>query len=107
VVELRVRQRGAGQSADMRYAFAVLCALGGVLLVTHAHAPFELKTDYLIQSTHLVMGVLATVMAVGRWLELRLAEEHSPGWSRAAGLLGVSAMLCIGMVLVFYKEPLV
>jgi len=107
VVELRVRQRGPGQSADLRYAFAVLCALGGVLLVTHAHAPFELKTDYLIQSTHLVMGMLATVMAVGRWLELRLAEEQSPGWSRAAGLLGVSAMLCIGMVLLFYKEPLV
>lgn len=107
VIELRLRKADRRSGLDPRYAFAVLCALGGLLLVTHAHAPFELKTDYLIQSTHLVMGLLATVMAVGRWLELRLAEGHSPGWSRAAGLLSVSAMLCIGLVLVFYKEPLV
>jgi len=107
VVELRIRKAGRRETSDPRYAFAVLCALGGLLLITHAHTPFELKTDYLIQSTHLVMGLLATLMAVGRWLELRLAEGHSPGWSRAAGLLSVSAMLCIGMVLVFYKEPMV
>ncbi|MEI7465044.1 MAG: CopD family protein [Burkholderiales bacterium] len=107
VVELRIRKAGRRESSDPRYAFAVLCALGGLLLVTHAHTPFELKTDYLIQSTHLVMGLLATLMAVGRWLELRLAEVESPGWSRAAGLLSVGAMLCIGLVLVFYKEPLV
>lgn len=107
VIELRIRKAGRRESGDPRYAFAVLCALGGLLLVTHAHTPFELKTDYLIQSTHLVMGLLATMMAVGRWLELRLAEAHSPGWSRAAGLLSVSAMLMIGFVLVFYKEPLV
>lgn len=107
VIELRIRKAGRRESSDPRYAFAVLCALGGLLLVTHAHSPFELKTDYLIQSTHLVMGLLATMMAVGRWLELRLAEDRSLGWSRAAGLLSVSAMLLIGIVLVFYKEPLV
>ena len=107
VVELRIRKAGRRESSDPRYAFAVLCALGGLLLVTHAHSPFELKTDYLIQSTHLVMGLLATMMAVGRWLELRLAEDRSLGWSRAAGLLSVSSMLLIGIVLVFYKEPLV
>ncbi|OYT99342.1 MAG: copper resistance protein [Burkholderiales bacterium PBB1] len=107
VIELRIRKAGRRESSDPRYAFAVLCALGGLLLVTHAHSPFELKTDYLIQSTHLVMGLLATMMAVGRWLELRLAEDRSLGWSRAAGLLSVSSMLLIGLVLVFYKEPLV
>lgn len=107
VIELRIRKAGRRESSDPRYAFAVLCALGGLLLVTHAHSPFELQTDYLIQSTHLVMGLLATMMAVGRWLELRLAEDHSVGWSRVAGLLSVSAMLMIGLVLVFYKEPLV
>ena len=107
VIELRIRKAGRRESSDPRYAFAVLCALGGLLLVTHAHSPFELKTDYLIQSTHLVMGLLATMMAVGRWLELRLAEDRSLGWSRAAGLFSVSAMLLIGFVLVFYKEPLV
>ncbi len=107
VIELRIRKAGRREASDPRYAFAVLCALGGLLLITHAHSPFELKTDYLIQSTHLVMGLLATMMAVGRWLELRLAEGQSPGWSRAAGLLSVSAMLMIGLVLVFYKEPLV
>jgi hypothetical protein len=48
-----------------------------------AHLPFEIKTDYLIQSTHLVMGLLAVIMAVGRWLELRLADVQRNAAARA------------------------
>lgn len=103
VVELRIRGAAGQRAVDYRYAFPVLCALGGLLLVTHAHAPFELKTDYLIQSTHLAMGLAATLMAVGRWLELRFADAGDPARSRTAGLVSVAAMLAIGAMLVFYK----
>ena len=104
IVEMRARTTGTGER--LPYVFPVLCALGGVLLVTHAHVPFEIKTDYLIQSTHLVMGLLAVVMATGRWLELRLGHAGATTQSRAAGLVAVGAMLMIGAVLLFYREPL-
>jgi putative copper resistance protein D len=61
--------------------FPILCAFGGILLVTHAHTPFEIKRDYLVQSTHLAMGLLALIMAAGRWLELRLAMRGR-SWNR-------------------------
>ena len=66
----------------------------------------EIKTDYLIQSTHFAMGLLAVIMAIGRWLELRLGEAGDVVPSRGAGLVAVCAMLAIGAALMFYKEPL-
>jgi putative copper resistance protein D len=105
LLEMRART-SPHASARLRYLFPVLCALGGILLVTHAHLPFEIKTDYLIQSTHLAMGLLAVVMAIGRWLELRLGDAGDIAPARAAGLVAVCAMLAIGAVLVFYQEPL-
>jgi putative copper resistance protein D len=90
----------------VRFLLPVLCAFGGILLVTHAHTPFEIKRDYLIQSTHLAMGLLALILAAGRWLELRFAEAQLPLESRTAGIAGVGAMLLIGLILVFYQEPL-
>ena len=87
-----------------RYIFPVLVAVGGILLITHAHAAFERKEDFLIQSTHVVMGLLAMIMAVTRWLELRLAPLDS-AQSRAAGILSVTAMLLVGVILMFYREP--
>jgi putative copper resistance protein D len=98
----------------MRYMFPILCAFGGILLLTHAHAEFELKTEYLIQSTHVTMGLLAMIMAAGRWLELRLepAEgslKNAVGFSegRIAGLFAILAMFLIGNIMLFYLEPLI
>ena len=89
----------------LRYVFPVLTAFGGVLLVTHAHAAFEIKSDFLIQSTHVAMGLLAMVMAAGRWLELRLAGVDDAR-ARWAGLAAVTAMLLVSAVLIVYREPL-
>lgn len=52
------------------------------------------------------MGLLAVIMAIGRWLELRLGDAGDVVPSRGAGLVAVCAMLAIGAVLMFYKEPL-
>jgi putative copper resistance protein D len=92
-----------------------LCAFGGILLLTHAHAEFELKTEYLIQSTHVTMGLLAMIIASGRWLELRLTH-YQPGYHSAwgddgigsfSGIVSILAMLMIGVIMMFYLEPLV
>ena len=105
IVEVRARTGGEG-AKRLRFVFPVLCALGGLLLLIHAHAQFEIRSDYLIQSTHLAMGLLAILMAAGRWLELRLAQSGRARESRAAGLASVGALLLISAILVFYREPL-
>jgi len=108
VMEMRARTNP--DAYRLRYLFPVLCAFGGILLLTHAHAEFELKSEYLIQSTHTAMGLLAVMMASGRWLELRLAETdgNHAGYveGKIAGFLSILAMFLIGNILLFYREPL-
>lgn len=108
---MEVRARSNPEARKLRYLFPMLCAFGGILLLTHAHAEFELKSEYLIQSTHTSMGVLAVIMASGRWLELRLVgvgsaylEENREG--QIAGFIAITAMFLIGLILLFYREPL-
>jgi putative copper resistance protein D len=103
-MELRARTNPNAQK--LKYLFPVLCAFGGILLLTHAHAEFELKSEFLIQSTHTTMGLLAVIMASGRWLELRLATPQGYVEGRVAGFIAILAMFAIGNILMFYREPL-
>lgn len=75
-------------------------AVGGGLLLGHAHEGFQPKAEFLIQITHNIIGLLAIMMACGRWLELRLR----PPAGRLAGVVSLSALLLIGLVLLFYRE---
>ncbi|HLF98240.1 MAG TPA: CopD family protein [Methylococcaceae bacterium] len=100
VMEVKTRAR-ENLHQRLIYLFPMLCAFGGILLLTHAHSEFELKTEFLIQSTHTVMGLLAVLMATGRWLELRLASPVG----RTCGFLSICMMTVIGLNLLFYYEP--
>lgn len=110
VLELRARSRPDAQK--LRYLFPILCAFGGILLLTHAHAEFELKSEYIIQATHTTMGLLAVLMAAGRWLELRLApadgldDGTTISEGSIAGFIAIVAMFLIGNIMMFYREPL-
>jgi copper resistance protein D len=99
LVEWRARRddRPAGR---LPYVFPVLAAVGGLLLLTHAHVAFEQKSNYLVQVTHTTMGALAVLLGCLRLLELRLASPAG----RAAGIASSAAMLLIALVLVFYRE---
>lgn len=99
---LEIRARTNPRAENLRYLFPVLCAAGGVLLLTHAHAGFELKTEFLIQSTHTVMGLLAALMAASRWLELKL----KPPVSHWAGITSMTSLAMIGLIMIFYDEPI-
>jgi copper resistance protein D len=83
-----------------RLVFPLLCASGGALLLTHSHAMFNLKTEFLAEVSHAPMGLLGVVMAWGRWLEVRLppADGRIPGWIWAACLTAV------GLILLVYRE---
>ncbi len=84
------------------YFFPISTAFGGLLLLTHSHIGFEAKSEFLIQIGHTLMGVLSIVIACGRWLELRLDGQAG----RVAGLISVSGIFLIGVILMFYREPI-
>ena len=83
-----------------RLVFPLLCAVGGGLLLTHSHAMFNLKTEFLTEVSHAPMGLFGVVMAWGRWLEVRLprADAWLPGW------IWAGAMTIIGLILLVYRE---
>jgi copper resistance protein D len=80
--------------------FPLLCAVGGGLLLTHSHAGLNLKEEFLIEVTHVPLGILAMVAGWGRWLELRLPAQAGRFPSRIWPL----AFTLVGVVLVFYRE---
>jgi putative copper resistance protein D len=82
--------------------FPVLAAFGGLMLLTHSHVGFQPKSAFLIQVGHTTMGIFSLVLACGRWLELKLDK---PGKS-IAGFISVAALFQIGLILMFYREPL-
>ncbi|MBI1848007.1 MAG: CopD family protein [Candidatus Rokubacteria bacterium] len=78
------------------YVFPLLCAGGGGLLLTHSHAMFNLKDEFLTEVTHTPIAVLGVFAGWGRWLELRWPEGGAwPGWLWRACLAGVGAILLV------------
>jgi putative copper resistance protein D len=81
------------------YVFPLLCAVGGGLLMTHSHAMFNLKDEFLTEVTHAPLGIFGVFAGWGRWLELRLAEAgRAPGW------IWRGCFTAVGVILLFYRE---
>src|SRR5438067_337519 len=81
------------------YVFPLLCAAGGGLLLTHSHAMFNLKDEFLSEVTHAPLGILGAFAGWGRWLELRLpAAGRAPGW------IWRGCFTAVGLILLFYRE---
>ena len=51
--------------------FPAVCALGGVVLLTHTHALSNVKEELLAELSHTPLAVLGVVAGWSRWLELR------------------------------------
>jgi len=98
--EWRARDEQVGQR-QLQFMFPVLCIVGGVILLTHSHSVAELKEEFLIQSTHVAMGALGVLLGCGRWLEIRLPAPYA----RMAGVISISAMILVGLILLFYIKP--
>ena len=101
VMETKARTT-ADPTSKLPYVLPFLAAFGGLMLLTHSHVGFQAKTAFLIQIGHTLMGVFSLILAIGRWLELKLDE---PGRS-IAGFLSVFSLFQIGVILMFYREPL-
>jgi putative copper resistance protein D len=88
--------------SKLPYVFPILAAFGGLMLLTHSHVGFQAKSAFLIQVGHTSMGIFALILSCGRWLELKL---DSPG-KDIAGFISVFALFQMGLILMFYLEPL-
>ena len=87
-------------SAAWAHVFPVLCAVGGLLLLTHSHASLNVKEEFLIEVTHTPLGLLALAAGWGRWLELRLPAPED----RWPGRFWAMAFVLIGGLLIIYRE---
>jgi putative copper resistance protein D len=101
VIEIRARMQSQ-ENTRLQLVFPVLAAFGGLMLLTHSHVGFQAKSAFLIQVGHTAMGVFALILACGRWLELKLDK---PG-KDIAGFISVAALFQMGLILMFYREPL-
>ena len=81
------------------FVFPLVGAVGGGLLLTHSHAMFNLKEEFLTEITHAPLGILGAFMGWARWTELRLPEAGAlPGW------IWRLCFVAIGVLLLFYRE---
>ncbi len=101
VFELSARMTKKSDS-KLPFVFPLLAAFGGLMLLTHSHVGFQAKSAFLIQVGHTTMGIFSLILACGRWLELKLDR---PGRD-IAGFISVAALFQIGIILMFYREPL-
>jgi copper resistance protein D len=82
------------------FLFPGLCLVGSLMLFLHFHDGGLQQADSLTHIQHTVIGILALLAAISRWLELRLAEE-----GRFYGKLWGLCVTLLGMILVFfYRE---
>jgi copper resistance protein D len=98
VFEWMVRT-GRLRARPWAFVFPLLCAVGGGLLLTHSHAMFNLKEEFLTEVTHAPLGILGAFAGWGRWLELRLPEA-----GRGAGWFWIACLSAVGALLLVYRE---
>ena len=101
--EWRVRAGGWTNKAAT-YVFPLLCAGGGVLLLTHSHAIANIKDQLLIELTHTPLALAGIVAGWGRWLELRLDPKANATSIRIAAWVWPTAILFCGLLLLGYRE---
>jgi putative copper resistance protein D len=99
LAEWRVRS-GRNPRSPWRYVFPVVFIVSGTLLLSHAHEVNDAKSSFLMELTHLPMGLVVLVAGWARWLELRLP----PIDGRLAGRLWGPSLCALGLLLLFYRE---
>jgi putative copper resistance protein D len=81
------------------FVFPLIGAVGGGLLLTHSHAMFNLKQEFLTEVTHTPLGLLGAFMGWARWTELRLPQSGAgPGW------IWRFCLIAVGLLLLVYRE---
>jgi putative copper resistance protein D len=90
------------QSQPAALVFPAVCALGGVILLTHTHPQGNVKEGLLIELSHTPLAIFAVVAGWSRWLELRLPEPiRTRKW---LAWVWPVCFIIIGLILMGYHE---
>ena len=82
--------------------FPGVCAIGGVVLLTHTHALSNVKEELLAELSHTPLAVLGIVAGWSRWLELRLPEENQV--RKYLAWVWPVCFVLVGLILIDYHE---
>jgi putative copper resistance protein D len=82
--------------------FPGVCALGGVVLLTHTHALSNVKEELLAELSHTPLAVCGIVAGWSRWLELRLPEENAT--RKYLAWVWPVCFILVGLILMDYHE---
>lgn len=83
-----------------KYVFPLICALGGMMLLTHSHSIANVKDLLLLEMTHMPLAVFAIWSGWTRWLELRLDGRAQV----IAGWLWPTFFCLTALTLLLYRE---
>lgn len=82
--------------------FPAVCALGGVVLLTHTHAVTNVKEELLAELSHTPLAVFGIMAGWSRWLELRLPEENAR--RKYLAWVWPICFIIVGLILMDYHE---
>ncbi len=82
--------------------FPAVCAIGGIVLLTHTHALANVKESMLIELSHTPLAIFGIVAGWTRWLELRLPEENPT--RRVLAWIWPVCFIIVGLILMDYHE---
>jgi putative copper resistance protein D len=80
--------------------FPILCAVGAALLLVHNHTLSDVKERFLIEFSHIPMGIFGVLAGWMRWLEIRGQGRVR----RVAGLVWPVCFSMVGVLLLIYRE---
>ncbi|MGB7436684.1 MAG: CopD family protein [Candidatus Acidiferrum sp.] len=82
--------------------FPAVCALGGVVLLTHTHAVTNIKEELLAELSHTPLAVFGLLAGWSRWLELRLPQENRN--RKYLAYVWPVCFIIVGLILMDYHE---
>jgi putative copper resistance protein D len=95
-------ETGKVKSMPAALVFPAVCAVGGVVLLTHTHALTNVKEELLAELSHTPLAVFGIVAGWSRWLELRLPEENNA--RKYLAWVWPVCFVFVGLILMDYHE---
>ncbi|HET7108586.1 MAG TPA: CopD family protein [Candidatus Acidoferrum sp.] len=82
--------------------FPGVCAIGGIVLLTHMHAVTNIKQEMLIELSHTPLAIFGVLAGWARWLELRLPAENNT--RKYLAWVWPVCFIFVGLILMDYHE---
>ena len=82
--------------------FPGVCAIGGIVLLTHMHAITNIKEEMLIELSHTPLAIFGIIAGWSRWLELRLPAGNN--MRKYLAWVWPVCFIFVGLILMDYHE---